>query len=376
MISHRSAGRPDWHGRRCSWVLGVALLLLGCVDSTGPATPEIVPETVASGIHHTCGLTTQGVMYCWGRMMTGQPEPPEPLAGAPAFRQVTAGVGTSCGLTAAGQAYCWGMNQSGQVGDGTTVGRTVPTPVTGGLTFTRLTTGILHSCGLTPGGTAYCWGFNSNGQLGDGTTENRSTPTPVAGGLVFDAIDTYNVTTCGRTAEGAVYCWGFNNGGQVGDGTTEPRLVPTRVASAENFTVIATGAEPCALTAAGAPYCWGGSHGLTPSAVQGAPALVSLSGGGGHTCGLNAAGAAFCWGYNASGQVGDGSVETRTAATAVVGGLTFAQISATGWLHTCGVTTAGRVYCWGYNADGQLGDGTTTARPVPAPTLPWGPARQ
>jgi alpha-tubulin suppressor-like RCC1 family protein len=293
------------------------------------------------------------------------------VIGAPAFNTVSVGVGTICGLTRQGTAYCWGLNNNGQVGDGTTTGRPEPTHVAGNLTFTSLATGILHSCALTAQGAAYCWGWNGNGQLGDGTTQNRAVPTRMAGGVTFTSIDTYNVTTCGLSTDGATYCWGWNGGGQVGDGTTQERHVPTRVAGGVTFTRLATGSTPCGLTAAGAPYCWGPGFGLTPAPVAGPPALVSLSGSGGHTCGLTAAGQAFCWGWNAEGQLGDGITTVRAIPTPVSGGHTFSQISATGWRHTCGVTAGGSTYCWGHNDDGQLGDGTTTSSLTPTPTIPW-----
>jgi alpha-tubulin suppressor-like RCC1 family protein len=351
-----------WNTARVALAFAIGSVVAACNDSSGPLVEDLTPRYVAAGIHDSCGVTTLGETFCWGRTL-GHTLKPGPVAGAPAFATVGVGVGTFCGLTPQGQAYCWGMNNNGQVGDGTTTTRSEPTRVVGNLTFTMLATGILHGCGLTSQGQAYCWGWNSNGQLGDGTTENRAVPTPVVGGLTFSAIDTYNVTTCGLTTDGNTYCWGFNGGGQVGDGTTVDRHLPTRVTTAQSFTVIATGARPCALTAAGVPYCWGAAYGSTPTAVAGAPALVSLSAGGGHTCG---------WGSNSHGQLGDGTTENRSVPTPVAGGLTFSQLSATGWLHTCGVAMDGDVYCWGGNIDGQLGDGSTTQRLTPTRTAPWG----
>ena len=80
-------------------------------------------------------------------------------------------------------------------------------------------------------------------------------------------------------------------------------------------------------------------------------------------------GAGYCWGYNAYGQLGDGTTTDRLVPTPVAGGLTFAAVSAGTVVpffgHTCGVTTSGAVYCWGDNFAGELGDGTTTQRLVP-----------
>ena len=87
--------------------------------------------------------------------------------------------------------------------------------------------------------------------------------------------------------------------------------------------------------------------------------FAAVSADTGFTCGVTFAGAAYCWGNNAVGELGDGTTATRTSPVAVSGGLSFAAISAGGH-HTCGITSAGAAYCWGYNGAGELGDGTTT----------------
>jgi hypothetical protein len=79
---------------------------------------------------------------------------------------------------------------------------------------------------------------------------------------------------------------------------------------------------------------------------------------------MTTAGASYCWGYNAGGQLGDGTATSRSTPVTVVGNLTFSSLSAGGF-HTCGVTASATAFCWGYNAGGQLGDGTTTDRWTP-----------
>jgi alpha-tubulin suppressor-like RCC1 family protein len=138
----------------------------------------------------------------------------------------------------------------------------------------------------------------------------------------------------------------------------------------------------CALTPAGAAWCWGGNTagqrgdstitgGATPGPVSGGLAFRLLSAGTAHTCGLTADGSAWCWGSNADGRLGStpgaescAGLPCSTTPVAVSGGLRFVTISA-GGAHTCGIATDGVAYCWGANAAGQLGDGSTASSAAP-----------
>jgi alpha-tubulin suppressor-like RCC1 family protein len=89
-----------------------------------------------------------------------------------------------------------------------------------------------------------------------------------------------------------------------------------------------------------------------------------LSAGWFHTCGESTTNKAYCWGYNARGAVGDGSTVNRLSPVLVKGGLFFPQLDA-GGDHACGLVSGGAGYCWGENTYGGLGDGTTTDRREP-----------
>jgi alpha-tubulin suppressor-like RCC1 family protein len=96
-------------------------------------------------------------------------------------------------------------------------------------------------------------------------------------------------------------------------------------------------------------------------------AFAQVTGGGFHTCGLTTGGQLYCWGWNNFGQLGDGSTQNHAVPTLVAGGLLFRQVNA-GIFHTCAVTTGYRAYCWGYNFYGAVGDGTTVeTRLTPVP---------
>jgi alpha-tubulin suppressor-like RCC1 family protein len=200
--------------------------------------------------------------------------------------------------------------------------------VPGEFTFAQLSAGYGHECGVTPAGAAYCWGVNFSGELGAGTNNSALFPTLVLGGLTFAQVSAGQYRTCGVTTAGAAYCWGQNFAGQLGDGTTTDRTSPVPVLGEFTFAQVSVG--PVGL----------------------------------HNCGVTTVGAAYCWGWNALGQLGDGTTTDRTSPVPVLGGLTFARVSA-GNGHTCGVTTDGVAYCWGNNNYGQLGNGTTTNSSVP-----------
>ena len=243
------------------------------------------------------------------------------------------------------------------------------------LAFRQVSTGNLHSCGVTTDDRAYCWGYNGWGQLGDGTrTTQRTVPTPVAGGLRFRQVSASVAHSCGITTEDKAYCWGDNDDGELGDGTRVSRLAPVAVAATRRFRQIsAGGSHTCAVDLFNRAFCWGaGGAGqlgdgtntrrLFPAKVsQGELAFSRISAGSQFTCAVTTSNRAYCWGWNANGQLGDRTKIPRPIPTAVFGGLSFRQVSAA-INHTCGVTTGDLAYCWGSNFNRELGDGSDWPR--------------
>ena len=200
--------------------------------------------------------------------------------------------------------------------------------------------------------------------------------------LSFTSVRTGYEFSCGLTAAGTAFCWGWNQSGQLGNGDTTSRLTPGAVLmpAGKTFASITLGgAHACGLTGSGEAYCWGenNSYGqvgdgtrinrLEPVAVHSdGLTFTSITAGGAHTCGLTSGGQAYCWGYNLNGQVGDNSTTDRWTPVMVAQppGVTFDSITA-GGEHTCGLTAANQAYCWGWDEFGQLGDGDTTDQHAP-----------
>jgi alpha-tubulin suppressor-like RCC1 family protein len=380
-------------------VLGLAVLLVGaCRDGAGPHRAPVFTQ-VSTGETASCAVAAGGMAYCWGyngfgQLGTGSMKGPElcagkfpcstrPVAvsGGLTFTDVTAGLNsTACGVTKTGTAYCWGNNYIGQSGSGDTVTHSQPVQVTGGLSFAVVKPSASHTCGLTTLGAAYCWGFNHRGQLGTGDTISSYVPRPVAGGLTFASLSVGLDDACGVTPAGAAYCWGHNAWGELGNGTNTNSSTPALVSGGLRFAVVSTGLiHTCGVTTAGAAYCWGsdfaGEQGTghysdtsfsnTPVPVAGGLSFATISAGWWYTCGVTTTGAAYCWGWNAFGQGGLGGIGYSTPTpTAVLGGLVFAAVSASEY-NTCGLTTDGAAYCWGFNSNGDLGDGSTQFSSVP-----------
>jgi alpha-tubulin suppressor-like RCC1 family protein len=261
-----------------------------------------------------------------------------------------------------------------------TGGSSLLTAAAAPLAFRQIDEGFEFSCGVTTGDVAYCWGGNSTGALGDGTTTDRARPTRVKGSLRFRHVSAGIGHACGLTTDGRVFCWGDNSKGQLGNNGTVRRTTPVLVTGGRRYIQVRAGnLRTCALTTENVAYCWGfniyGSLGtgdstikrkLVPTKVAGNVRFDRLSGRNFHVCGLTTAGKAWCWGNNEDGRLGDGTVLNRQSPVAVAGGKVFQSLNA-GGAHSCGVASDARVYCWGENLSGQLGDGTTDRHLTPQP---------
>jgi alpha-tubulin suppressor-like RCC1 family protein len=282
-----SAGRAARLLRPLASILPLALVAaMGCgEDAQSPSPPEsqtalattattaLAFDQVSAGINHTCGITTDSQLYCWGLNFNGELGDgttttrlrPVAVGGALRFRLVSANVGIggghTCGITTDYRLYCWGYNAIGQLGDGTTVDRLRPVAVAGGKKFRWVDGGSAHTCGIGySDNRAYCWGANASGKLGDGTTSGRLVPTAVAGTIAFRQVSTGVDHTCGVTTDNRAFCWGSNQEGQIGDSSTATqRLEPTPVATARRFCQLDVGRyHACAVsTGDNRAFCWG-----------------------------------------------------------------------------------------------------------------------
>jgi alpha-tubulin suppressor-like RCC1 family protein len=244
------------------------------INSTVPVSvlTDVTFTSISVGRFHTCGLTQPGAAYCWGYNSDGElgysspswPNPtPAAVSGGITFASISAGGSHTCGLTTNGVAYCWGGNSFGQLGNTNSPQSSVPAIVTGGIVFASLETGYIHTCGITTIGAVYCWGRNQYGGLGDGTTIDSYAPVPVIGGLTFASITGGDHHTCGVTSNSVAYCWGNNATGAGGNGTTSSVVtIPTAVSGGLSFSSLSAGGEvyTCGVDTGGGGYCWGSNN--------------------------------------------------------------------------------------------------------------------
>ena len=425
----------------------------GTGEDCVPPLPPCALSGVASGANFSCAWSNRGRVSCWGDNGLGQLGDGTTVARATAKRieplvrvsEVVAGPNHACAQHDDGSVSCWGDNSASQLGDGTTINRPAPVRVAMLAMVGGLAAGGRHTCARRRDGSLACWGRNDHGQVGDGTMMNRGVATAVApggGGALFQQVtagDAHtcalagapppagggmpnpgasvvcwgwnrmgvlgprpepmlpapsaplatvppatqvvagDIHTCALAASGEVLCWGANDLGQAGDRALGRMVEPTRVPGVSGVAELDAGAQhTCALGRDGSVRCWGNAAAgqLGPLAVDtGAPAAVPppatatgwtrVAAGARHSCGLSAAGEVLCWGRSSEGQLGDGTVLQLNAPAAVVmlGGVAAV---ATGGAHSCALSRAGRVLCWGRGDAGQLGNGQTASesRPV------------
>ncbi|HSM59695.1 MAG TPA: hypothetical protein VK849_02810 [Longimicrobiales bacterium] len=342
-------------------------------------------EAVTAALDFTCSVERDGDVVCWGDGRLGQlgwgqlfsSLDGEVVSGGPADA-VSAGGHHACMLRGP-EVSCWGADRYGaSLGSRTDAQSRCVVLATGELwpcvltptaldtprAFAEVTAGLWHTCARGAAGSVWCWGANTLGQLGaaaedECVIEDRIhgdarfpcnwDPRPVGFAEPVTTVRAGGGHSCAIGASAALYCWGLDvpiYGGQLGYGGAVGSRTPVRVQGAQGWSAVAVSpatifASTCALTLEGEAWCWGVGRlgGLGAEPQQTCPV------GGGAPCALTPV-----------------RVDTQARFTDIAVGDEFA----------CGVTTEQRILCWGANERGQLGDGTVTSRSEPRPITGFG----
>ncbi|MAA69906.1 MAG: hypothetical protein CL915_14355 [Deltaproteobacteria bacterium] len=309
--------------------------------STPIAMPSVVPTSpfqVQSKRNTNCVMnSTRDNVTCWGRInydngygTMNSSSIWNLLHSAGAFYDLVIHREGGCALNADRTVSCWGYGQYGAYGDGT-LGYTAGLKTPSITNVVDLAAGQDHLCTVVDNGTAWCWGRDQQDQLGDNAanSNNRSSlPVAVVGGISnFIQIEAYSQTTCALTDNGTIWCWGANTNRQLGDGTTTDRDYPVQV---QNITdaldvYVGDGTACAAVNKRLDLKCWGNYYlGDDSSTASSTPVTVTETNGWGSTytfddvaigqasvCAYNLVNnQVFCWGANAEGQLGLGNVLT------------------------------------------------------------------
>jgi alpha-tubulin suppressor-like RCC1 family protein len=351
-------------------------------------------------------------LYTWGR--NAYAAIPSTLAEEFSWTAVSTNAANIFGIRSDGKLYGWGSNQYGRLGTDVNVGGTFPspTPIASDASWSAVSAGSGHVLALRTDGKLFAWGLNNYGQVGDGTLTNKSSPVQV-GNSSWTAISTLTNYNLAIRSDGALFAWGRNNYGQVGDNSATTKSSPVQLGTSSWTSIGAGFLTSAAVRSDGALFMWGnqtyfgdyrlggvsspiqigtktwskvnvglsnfaaidsdqklytwGQNQVSIGVPQTAASWTAVSHGTYRVLAIRSDGLLFAWGAPAA-QMGDG----LTGGSGVPFKFSPIQIGTSSWTavstgkrHTLGITADGKLFAWGTNNNGELGDGTTTFKTTP-----------
>ena len=357
------------------------------------ATPGM--DYISGGRDHAAVLKSDGTVWTWGDNQYGQlgdgtltdRTTPVQVQGLTDVIAVAAGRTMTMALKSDGTVWTWGVNSSGELGDGSNVNRALPGQVVGLTDIVAIAAGWSTCVALKSDGTVWTWGDNAHGTVGDGTTEKRSLPVQVVGLTEIVAISAKRVHVLALKSDGTVWAWGHNRLGQLGNGTDTgesklPVPIPVQVAGLTDpdATISAGYWHSMAMKDDGSVWSWGHNEAgelcdgteinrSLPGKIEGITDFLSLKGGEDYTIFLKRDGTVWMCGNNSNGILGTVNPDPIIKIPTQVEGLSDVVAIDGGRFFQIALKGDGTLLSWGFNSEGQLGDGTTTHRTAPVQVL-------
>lgn len=377
------------------------------------------------GYYFSGAITSLGRVFTWGQGNSGQlgnglnndilipQEITNQFALMPEESIVSLGLGSfhATAITSLGRVFAWGYNGTGQLGDGTTINKNVPVDITASLglapeeMITNLQAFNNHTGGVTSSGRILMWGENGWGQLGDGTYTNKSMPIDITSNCNLTSGETVIDLSLGVMHSGAltsnnrVLMWGYNGYYQLGDGTSSYKLLPFDITSRftledgeVNVALALGGYFSKSITSSGRVISWGNNNvGQLGAGFFGATStltglknpsftvqsnylpvtetIIKQALGESFTVLLTSSNRVFTFGLNNFGQLGIGKTTTSLPVDITANfNLNIGEIVTdiyAGNYYVFALTSEKRIFSWGQNNYGQLGNGTTQNKYLP-----------
>lgn len=371
--------------------LTAGICLMAEVSLTA-ATPAQAGEARSGG---SAAKRVGPLLLAWGDNFDGElgdgtvmdrhaPVAVNPPAG---LKATSARVGSfAAAVTPSGQLMAWGRGTEGELGNGAMKDRHRPVQVKlpKGVKIKAVRVGFDFAVAVTTTGRVYAWGLGTSGQLGNGEQKSSDLPVRVdlPRGVRVKAVSAGANSAIALTSTGRVLAWGDNHEGQLGNGRTRTsgRPVWVKIPRATRITAVGAGVgQMFAVTASGGLLAWGSNasfvlgdgktgirrvpvHVLLPKKVR----VVAAFGGLLHSLALTAGGRVLAWGDNEGGQLGDGTMENHKLPAFVhIPRSVRIATPAAGRYFSLALTSTGKVWAWGDDSSGELGDGLNMARATP-----------
>lgn len=322
--------------------------------STYNVTVKTQPAGQTCNVQGASGTATADVSTV---QVSCVPTPPPPSGSCPDGK-IAAGAEHTCAVRADGGVACWGSGSMGELGNGTSDNRAQPTRVSTLTSVKSVAAGGRSSCAIDSADMLWCWGEQFDALM---PARVFSEPIPVKG-VAIGWNHACLINAFGGHDE--VACWGANDLGQLGTGSTTNENRPATVRYADGsplrgaVAVVAGNLYSCAQLQDNSVWCWGTDLNTQPRVnpqriLRRLPSQQTMdftvagriAGGLNHACALESgSGQPLCWGFNPQGQLGDGTTNGNSHAL-TVGPFGALQVVA-GSGHSCAITTTD-VQCWG-----------------------------